>query len=102
MSIELSLFISISGLIIAALTFITNFNRNSKKDTTESVEERASMNARVLTKLDIISDDIRDIKKDNTDIRKDMNHLSDRVLILEQYCKTPKIDFAVTHSEKVE
>lgn len=82
--IELSLLISLSGLAIALLTFLTNFNRNAKKDNTEFVAERASMDARVLTKLDGISDDLRDIKKDNQDIRKDLTHLSERVLILEQ------------------
>ena len=84
MTIELTIFVSIAGLLIAALTFITNFNRNSKNDTTAEVEERASMNARLLTKLDGISDDLRDIKKDNQDMRKEMSHLADRVLILEQ------------------
>lgn len=84
MSVELTVFVSIIGLFIAALTFITNLSRNNRKDTTEEVEERASMNVRVLTKLDGISDDLREIKKDNQDIRKDLSNLSDRVLILEQ------------------
>lgn len=82
--IELPVLISLLGFFIAALSFISSYTRNNKKDTTEEVEERASMNARVLAKLDAISDDIRDIKKDNQDIRKELNALSDRVLILEQ------------------
>lgn len=84
MTIEVAVLISLSGLLIAAATFFTNFTRNSKKDAADAVEERASMNARVLTKLDGISDDLREIKKDNQDIRKDLSNLSDRVLILEQ------------------
>lgn len=85
--IELPLLISLLGFVIAALSFITTFSRNSKKDTAEEVEERASMNARVLTKLDSISDDVRDIKKDNQDIRKELNRLSERVVVLEQRSK---------------
>lgn len=85
--IELPLLISLLGFFIAALSFITTFSRNSRKDTAEEVEERASMNARLLTKLDSISDDVRDIKKDNQDIRKELNHLSERVVILEQRSK---------------
>jgi hypothetical protein len=89
MSVEMSLLIAISGLVIATLTFITNFNRNNKKDTEESVSERASMNARLLTKLDMILDDVKDIKKDNADMRKEINTLSGRVLVLEQQSKIP-------------
>lgn len=84
MTIELTIFISIASLLIATLTFITNFNRNSKHDTTAEVEERASMNARLLTKLDGISDDLKEIKRDNLDMHKEMTQLSERVLILEQ------------------
>lgn len=81
---EITISVAVLSLIIAALSFLTTYSRNSRRDTTEEVEERASMNARVLTKLDSISDDVRDIKKDNQDIRKELNHISDRVLILEQ------------------
>ena len=50
----------------------------------DDVEERASMNARVLTKLDTISDDIRDIKHDNQDMRKDLNRFNERLIVCEQ------------------
>ena len=82
--IELPLLISLLGFFVAALSFVTTFSRNSRRDTAEEVEERASMNARVLTKLDIIADDIKDIKKDNQDTKKELNKLESRVLVLEQ------------------
>lgn len=102
MNVEVSLLISGISVCVAVVSFSVSLLRNTKKDTTEEVEERASMNARVMTKLDSISDDIRDIKKDNQDIRKDLIGLSNRVLILEQRLQIDKVDYASSYTEKRE
>ena len=102
MAIELTILISIVSVCLAVTSFVVSFLRNTKKDTTEEVEERASMNARVLTKLDTISDDLREIKKDNQDMRKDIYGLSNRVLILEQKLQIGKVEYASSHVEKAD
>ena len=102
MSVQLTILISIFSLLIAAISFIVTFLRNNKKDTTEEVEERATMTARVLTKLDTIADDLRDIKKDNQDMRKEIQLLNNRVLILEERVQIKKVEFASGYGERVE
>lgn len=97
MSIEIALLISLVSVSIAVISFF----RNSKKDTTEEVEERATMNAMVMTKLDAISDSLKDIRKDNQDIRAEMKGLSERVIVLEQHVHMmDKVAYASSYSEK--
>lgn len=97
MSIEIALLISLVSVSIAVISFF----RNSKKDTTEEVEERATMNAMVMTKLDAISDSLKDIRKDNQDIRDEMKGLSERVIVLEQHVHMmDKVAYASSYSEK--
>lgn len=102
MSVDLNILIPIVSVLIAVAAFIRTTFRDTRKDTTEEVEERASMNARVLTKLDTISDDLREIKKDNSDMRKEMQGLSNRVLILEQRLQIGKVEYASSFTEKTE
>ena len=81
MNIELSLLISIISVCAAVFFGYQAFARNNTADT----EDRASMNARVLTKLDMISDDIKDMKRDNQDLRHEVMGIKERVLVLEQH-----------------
>lgn len=83
MQIEFSLLLTIVSVCAAIVFGYIAMRRNSTSDT----EERASMNARVLTKLDMISDDLKDMKRDNQDLRQEVNHLNERVIVLEQQIK---------------
>lgn len=83
MTIDLSMAISIVSVLAAVFFGYQAFARNNTSD----VEEKASMNARVLTKLDSISDDIKDMKRDNQDLRKEVSHINNRVIVLEQIAK---------------
>jgi sensor histidine kinase regulating citrate/malate metabolism len=99
--IEVTILISVVSVFVAVASFVTSFLRNTKKDNTEEVEERASMNARLLTKLDVISDDVREIKKDNQTLRTDINSLSTRITVLEQQTKFG-VNFASGYAEKAD
>ena len=89
MQIELSTLISIVSVCAALVFGYIAMKRNNTSD----IEENASMNARVLTKLDMISDDLKDMKRDSQDLRQEFTHLSERVLILEQKTKTQGFSF---------
>ena len=102
MSVDITILLSMFSILVAGISFIVTFLRNTKKDTTEEVEERASMNARLMAKLDTIADDLRDIKKDNQDMRKEMQSLSNRVLILEQKLQIGKVEYASGYGEKID
>lgn len=84
MQIELSLIISIVSVSAAVIFGYLALKRNNTKDTEEAVEERATINARVLTKLDNISDTVNEIKRDNKDLREDLSKIKERVVVLEQ------------------
>ena len=96
MTIEIGLLITIAGLIVAIIGLVFTSrrdNRQIEKDTMQEIEEKATMNARVLAKLDNISEDIKEIKKDNSDLRSEFTELSKRVLICEQ-----KLEFGVNYA----
>lgn len=88
MEIDVNTIVSIVSVCAAIFFGYHAFMHSSLDDT----EEKASMNARVLTKLDMISDDIKEVKRDSQDLRKEVSHINERVLILEQSFKLRKSD----------
>ena len=93
MTLDVNILISIVSVSAALFFGYQAFSRSTHEDT----EERASMNARVLTKLDMISDDLKDVKRDNKDLRKEVNGLNERLVVLEQHCEI----FRKRHSDDV-
>lgn len=78
MTIELSLLLS----------GISNKKRNDKKDAEQETEERATANTLMMTKLENIADDVKDIKRDYKETRAEVQDLHDRVLIVGQSLKS--------------
>jgi sensor histidine kinase regulating citrate/malate metabolism len=87
MSIDIAILISIISAGFAIFFGITTFHRNNKKDTESNAEERATMNAMVMTKLDSISEDIKDMRRDFKDTQKEVQSLHDRVVVVEEAIK---------------
>lgn len=84
MTIELSLLLSGISVAFAIFFGISNKKRNDKKET----EERAAANTLMMTKLENIADDVKDIKRDYKETRTEVQNLHDRVLIVEQSLKS--------------
>lgn len=84
MTIELSLLLSGISVAFAIFFGISNKKRNDKKET----EERAAANTLMMTKLENIADDVKDIKRDYKETRAEVQDLHDRVLIVEQSLKS--------------
>jgi len=82
--IELSTLISIISVSAAVVFGYIAMKRNNTKDLEADVEERVTQLTRVITKLDNITDSLNEIKRDNRDLRTDLNKLSERVVVLEQ------------------
>ena len=59
-----------------------------KKDAEQETEERATANTLMMTKLENIADDVKDIKRDYKETRAEVQDLHDRVLIVEQSLKS--------------
>lgn len=58
------------------------------KDAEQETEERATANTLMMTKLENIADDVKDIKRDYKETRAEVQDLHDRVLIVEQSLKS--------------
>lgn len=87
MSVEISLLITGVSVAFAVFFGIATYRRNNRKDTEEQTENRATMNAMVMTKLDSISEDIKDMRRDFKDTQKEVQSLHDRVVIVEEALK---------------
>lgn len=62
--------------------------RNGKKDTEGEAKDRASTHTMLLTKLENISDDLKDIKRDYRDTRSEVQSLRERVVAVEASLKS--------------
>ena len=87
-TIELSLLLSGISVAFAIFFGISNKKRNDKKDAEQETEERATANTLMMTKLENIADDVKDIKRDYKETRAEVQDLHDRVLIVEQSLKS--------------
>ena len=88
MTIELSLLLSGISVAFAIFFGISNKKRNDKKDAEQETEERATANTLMMTKLENIADDLKDIKRESRENREEMKTLRERVVIVEQSLKS--------------
>ena len=84
MTIELALLISIIS-VSSAVYF--GIKKNKRADISE-VEEKAVETATINVKLDGIAGDVRDIKYDMTAVKRDVQGLTERMIVVEQSTKS--------------
>lgn len=87
-TIELSLLLSGISIAFAVYFGISSKKRNERKDVEEDAENRATTNTMVITKLENMADDIKDIKRDYRESRQEVQDLRDRVIAVEQSLKS--------------
>lgn len=97
MTIEVMSLITIASVVFA----IYNGLKSIKRADTSEIEARAREQASVNVKLDNISSDCRDIKNDIGTVKKDMQELSERIVVVEQAVKSAhkRIDELKQHEE---
>ena len=71
--------------VVAAVYFA--FKSNSRANNDE-VSKKAQVDAILSSKLDSISDDTKEIRKEITDVKVKVNDLSERVVMVEQSTKS--------------
>ena len=86
--IEVSMLISIISVFFAVYFGLANKRRNERNDNEHEAEERATTNAMVITKLENIGNDVKDIKREYRETRADVQRLSERVVVVEQSLKS--------------
>lgn len=95
MSIEVSLLISALSLSSAIYFNAWNKNRTAKKDVEEEkqqeraeAKEAAANTTAIMIKLEMMSNDLKDIKSDNKDLRDQMNTFRERLAATESSLKS--------------
>ena len=84
MSIEVNQILTFVS-VVAAVYF--SFKSNSRANNDE-VSKKAQVDAILSQKLDSISDDTKEIRKEITDVKVKVNDLSERVVMVEQSTKS--------------
>ena len=79
-----------SGISVAFAIFfgISSKSRNDKKDTEQETEDRAATHTLLMTKLENIADDVKDIKRDYRETNAEVQNLRERVIAVEQSLKS--------------
>ena len=88
MTVELSLLLSGISVAFAIFFGISSKSRNDKKDTEQETEDRAATHTLLMTKLENIADDVKDIKRDYRETNAEVQNLRERVIAVEQSLKS--------------
>lgn len=88
MTVEISLLLSGISVAFAVFFGISSKNRNDRKDTEQETEDRASTHTLLMTKLENIADDVKDIKRDYRETNIEVQNLRERVVAVEQSLKS--------------
>lgn len=84
MNVQITVWVSIVSVAFAIYFGLKSNHRNDTKD----IEEKAARDARIIVKLDSISDDVKGIKNDISNINNKVDAMSERVTIVEQSAKS--------------
>lgn len=78
--ISVTIALSIFSVVFAAVSLFTTMRRNNKKDDSEE----ATRGATIISKLENIGDDVKDVKSDIREMRNDLRDHTARIIVLEQ------------------
>ena len=84
MTIEVTILISVVSVSFAIYTGL----KNLKRADTSAIEARAKETATFNVKLDNIATDCREIKADMSSVKRDVQQLSERLVVVEQSVKS--------------
>ena len=88
MTVEISLLLSGISVAFAIFFGISSKSRNERKDTEQETEDRAATHTLLMTKLENIADDVKDIKRDYRETNAEVQNLRERVVAVEQSLKS--------------
>ena len=88
MTIEIALLLSISSVGFGVVAAVSSKMRNDRKDTESEAEEKAGTHTLLMTKLENIADDVKDIKRDYRETNIEVQNLRERVVAVEQSLKS--------------
>lgn len=84
MTIEVTILVSVVSVCFAVYFGLKSNRRNDIKD----IQEKAERDTRINIKLDDISGDVKDVKYDISSVKKKVDEIDRRLLIVEQSVKS--------------
>lgn len=87
MTIEIALLLSIISVGFGVFSAVSSKMRNDRKDTEQETEDKAATHTLLMTKLENIADDVKDIKRDYRETREEVQNLRERLIAVEQSLK---------------
>lgn len=87
-TIEIALLLSIISVGFGVFSAVSSKTRNDRKDTEQQTEDKAATHTMLITKLENISDDLKEIKRDYRDTRLEVQSLRERVVAVESSLKS--------------
>lgn len=88
MTIEIALLLSIISVGFGVFSAVSSKMRNDRKDTESEAEEKVGTHTLLMTKLENIADDVKDIKRDYRETNIEVQNLRERVVAVEQSLKS--------------
>lgn len=88
MTIEIALLLSFISVGMGTFSTITSMWRNGRKDTQEETEDKTATHTMLITKLESISDDLKEIKRDYRETGNEVKELRERVAKVESSLKS--------------
>ena len=84
MTIEVTILVSVVSVCFAVYFGLKSSRRNDIKD----IQEKAERDTRINIKLDDISGDVKDVKYDISSVKKKVDEIDRRLLVVEQSVKS--------------
>ena len=84
MMVDVPILISVLGLFVSIMVFLTSNRRNKKTDDQREASEMTTL----IVKLENINNGVNEIKSDMRNMRNDIQDLRDRLIIVEQSTKS--------------
>ena len=82
--VDVPILISVLGLFVCIMVFLTSNRRNKKTDDQREASEMTTL----IVKLENIGNGVNEIKSDMRNMRNDIQDLRDRLIIVEQSTKS--------------
>ena len=82
--VDVPILISVLGLFVSIMVFLTSNRRNKKTDDQREASEMTTL----IVKLENIGNGVNEIKSDMRNMRNDIQDLRDRLIIVEQSTKS--------------
>lgn len=92
MPIEITQVLSLLSFLVAAIALIRNLKGDVKNDAGHQTE--------IIIKLETINENVKEIKTDIKDVKNDIERMKERLVIVEQSCKSAHKRIDTLHDER--